>query len=278
MQGTGKESWIQELNLNKWSGQQRLLTTEPWLVAEFSSLLPGIGYPSVCFKSWQFWEWSKSLSQVHYPTIIYFQEKRSSALAWFGNYRWSCMQAQLPSCVQLFVTPGMVAHQAPLSVEFSRQEYWSGLPFLPPGDLPEEDLLSPVLTILSWLSCLDIRVSCLLSWQVDSLPLSHQYWWSVTGFQAALWAVHQLTYYQAQCVLEGCIQEQLMLNVALLVSESVPTLRVGWSTVMPGGNFLEQPCPSLHIQGNPTPEARGMTTGCTPVDLFFPVESSQLHT
>ena len=59
------------------------------------------------------------------------------------------MQAQLPSRVQLFVTPGMVAHQAPLSVEFSRQEYWSGLPFLPPGDLPEEDLLSPVLTILS---------------------------------------------------------------------------------------------------------------------------------
>ena len=59
------------------------------------------------------------------------------------------MQAQLPSRVQLFVTPWMVAHQAPLSVEFSRQEYWSGLPFLPPRDLPEEDLLSPVLTILS---------------------------------------------------------------------------------------------------------------------------------
>ena len=30
----------------------------------------------------------------------------------------------------------MVAHQAPLSMEFSRQEYWSGLPFPPPGDLP----------------------------------------------------------------------------------------------------------------------------------------------
>ena len=51
-----------------------------------------------------------------------------------------------------------------------------------------------------------------------------------------------------------------MLCVALLVSESVSTLCVGWSTVMPGDNRLEQPCPSLHIQGNPTPEARGMTT------------------
>ena len=33
------------------------------------------------------------------------------------------------SCVQLFVNPWAIAHQAPLSIEFSRQEYWSGLPF-----------------------------------------------------------------------------------------------------------------------------------------------------
>ena len=40
------------------------------------------------------------------------------------------------SHVQLFVTPWTVAHQAPPSIEFSRQEYWSGLPFPSPGDLP----------------------------------------------------------------------------------------------------------------------------------------------
>ena len=40
------------------------------------------------------------------------------------------------SHVQLFVTPWTVAHQAPLSVGFSRQEHWSGLPCPPPGDLP----------------------------------------------------------------------------------------------------------------------------------------------
>ena len=41
------------------------------------------------------------------------------------------------SCVRLFATPWTVAHQAPLSVEFSRQEYWSGLPFPSTGDLPD---------------------------------------------------------------------------------------------------------------------------------------------
>ena len=41
------------------------------------------------------------------------------------------------SCVQLFTTPSTVTHQAPLSMGFSRQEYWSGLPFPPPRDLPD---------------------------------------------------------------------------------------------------------------------------------------------
>ena len=39
-------------------------------------------------------------------------------------------------CVRLFAAPWAVAHQAPLPVEFPRQEYWSGLPFPPLGDLP----------------------------------------------------------------------------------------------------------------------------------------------
>ena len=54
------------------------------------------------------------------------------------------------SCVQLFATPWTVAHQDPLSVGFSRQEYWSGFPFPPPGNLPDPgiepmSLVSPVL-------------------------------------------------------------------------------------------------------------------------------------
>ena len=54
------------------------------------------------------------------------------------------------SHVWLFVTPQTVAHQAPLSMEFSKQEYWSGFPCPPPGDLPDpgiepESLTSPAL-------------------------------------------------------------------------------------------------------------------------------------
>ena len=47
---------------------------------------------------------------------------------------WGC--AQSVSCVWLFVTPWTVACQTLLSMEFPRQEYWSGLPLPPPGDLP----------------------------------------------------------------------------------------------------------------------------------------------
>ena len=43
---------------------------------------------------------------------------------------------------RLFLTPWTVACQAPLSMGFSRQEYWSGLPFPLPGDLPDPEIKS----------------------------------------------------------------------------------------------------------------------------------------
>ena len=51
------------------------------------------------------------------------------------------------SPVQLFATPWTVAYQAPLSMEFSRQEYWSGLPFPSPGHLSDPGIepVSPAL-------------------------------------------------------------------------------------------------------------------------------------
>ena len=57
--------------------------------------------------------------------------------------------------VRLFANPGVC--QAPLSMEFSRQDYWSGLPFPTPGDLPDPGMEPLAL--------------CLLHWQADSLPL-----------------------------------------------------------------------------------------------------------
>ena len=47
------------------------------------------------------------------------------------------MEVKSLSHVQLFATPWTVAYQAPPSMGFSRQEYWSGLPFPSPGDLPD---------------------------------------------------------------------------------------------------------------------------------------------
>ena len=51
------------------------------------------------------------------------------------------------SCVQIFVTPWTIGLQALLFMEFSRQEYWSGLPFPSPGDLPDPGIesMSPAL-------------------------------------------------------------------------------------------------------------------------------------
>ena len=52
-----------------------------------------------------------------------------------------CMLSHF-SCVQLFATLRTVARQASLSMGFSRQEYWSGLPFPSPGDLPNQGIES----------------------------------------------------------------------------------------------------------------------------------------
>ena len=62
------------------------------------------------------------------------------------------------SHVQLFVTAWTVAHPAPLSMGFPRQEYWSGLLFPSPEDLPRPKDQT--------------RVSCVSCTGVDSLPLA----------------------------------------------------------------------------------------------------------
>ena len=71
------------------------------------------------------------------------------------------MYAQSFSHDQLFATPQTVASQAPLSMEFSRQEYWSEVPFSTPGDLPDTGIepVSPVSSsIARWIaSAGDIR-------------------------------------------------------------------------------------------------------------------------
>ena len=81
----------------------------------------------------------------------------------FSSLAYSNRVGYQPACTYVltralpFVTPWTVAHQAPLSMGFPRQEYWSGLPCPPPGDLPDPGIKpkSPAL-------------------QAGSLPLSHR--------------------------------------------------------------------------------------------------------
>ena len=54
------------------------------------------------------------------------------------------------SCIQLFATPCTAAHQAPLSVRFSRQELWSGLPFPSPRVFPTQGSNLHLLCLLHW--------------------------------------------------------------------------------------------------------------------------------
>ena len=68
------------------------------------------------------------------------------------HFLLQCMKMKVKSlsCVQLLATPWTAAHQAPRSMGFSRQEYWSGLLFPSPGYLPDpgirsESLVSPAL-------------------------------------------------------------------------------------------------------------------------------------
>ena len=67
---------------------------------------------------------------------------------WLLSHAWLC------------ATPWTEAHQAPLSMGFFRQEYWSGLPFPPLGDLPDPGIEPAPL--------------CLLHWRRTLYPLSHQ--------------------------------------------------------------------------------------------------------
>ena len=77
----------------------------------------------------------------------------------------SCFVLSCFSSVRLSATLQTVAHQAPLSMGFSRLEYWSGLPCPLPGDLLDMGIF--------WTQGSNLCLLSLLHWQVDSLPLSY---------------------------------------------------------------------------------------------------------
>ena len=114
------------------------------LVAKYANLQHILWDTGIC-SNWRHWRhWSKILdSWNNIPAVVWMQIVRTlSRLVVFNS-----------------ATPYAIACQTPLSMGLSRQEYWSGLPFSSPGDLPDPEikLLSPMSPILAG----------------DSLPLSH---------------------------------------------------------------------------------------------------------
>ena len=94
----------------------------------------------------------------------------------------------MPSCVWHFATPWTVAHQVSMSMEFSRQEYWSGFHFLLQGIFPTQGS--------------NLYLLYVLHWQADSLPLHHQpsvkflIWCAkITHYMGKLWEEGKKTSY-----------------------------------------------------------------------------------
>ena len=113
----------------------------------------------VCPSLTQLWTPKGQIPRLIYLTsqpeslAMYAKGTQKVTIHWKKNRRgtwYVYVYSQSTSCVWLFVTPWTVAHQAPLSMGYCRQEYWSRLPFSSPQDLPNpgikpESLKSPEL-------------------------------------------------------------------------------------------------------------------------------------
>ena len=118
------DAWIKKLRYIHTMEYYRAIKRNEWVS---SSEVDG---PRACYTEWSR---SKREKQISY-TLSHFSRVQLSATLW------------------------TVALQAPLSMRFSKQEFWSGLPCPPPGDLPHPGLKA--------------RLLHLLYWQVGSLPLA----------------------------------------------------------------------------------------------------------
>ena len=154
-----------------WSDGTRCHNLSFWML----SFKPAVSLSSFTFNKRFFSSSLLSASEWYYLHIWgywYFSQQswfqlvfhRPSYFAWCTLHQFSSVQS--PSRVWLLWPYGLIACQAPLSMGFSRQEYWNGLPFPSPGDLPipEIEHSSPALqadslpTELRWKLCSIITV------------------------------------------------------------------------------------------------------------------------
>ena len=104
-----------------------------------------------CVVGWTFfgiaflWDWNENWPfpvlwpLLSFPNLLVYWVQHFHSISCCGNIDvyMRCASARSLSHVQLFATPGTLAHQASLSMRFFRQEYWSRLLFPLPGDLPK---------------------------------------------------------------------------------------------------------------------------------------------
>ena len=106
-------------------------------------------------KTWTQWSRRESRNKpIHLWPVNLWQRRQEDTTQWRKDSlfnrccwkSWTSVRVQLLSHVWLFATPWTVVHQVPLSMGFSRQEFWDGLPFPPPRDLPYPGIkpMSPV--------------------------------------------------------------------------------------------------------------------------------------
>ena len=143
--------------------------------------------------------------------------------------QWPWRVCCLFSHVQLLTSPWIVARQSPLSMGFSRQEYWSGLPFPSPGDLPYPGikpafLLSPalaggfftasttweanvVMIIVIW-KILDRNIFQflpLMTWVLQCPPCVLYFWFPASGFLVFFSHVTALSSYTPAPLCSSCV-------------------------------------------------------------------------
>ena len=104
-------------------------------------------YLDFCIPNCRKWKFHVLILHVLYLFIYFFMEdsfckcsfrrkKKNRFIQWVEWLSFACVLCH----VWLFVTPWTIAHQAPLSMRIPKQEYWSGLPFPSPGDLPNSGI------------------------------------------------------------------------------------------------------------------------------------------
>ena len=124
--------WTHTLGSKAWSPNH--WTTRGFIQVLFLRLRETLRYPQVCF--------FHSAGLIGMPSqrankTVHLKKTNLWRLTPFLQVCAVCVCVQSFSRVRLFATPWTVAHQAPLSLAFCRQNYWSRFPFPSPGDLPD---------------------------------------------------------------------------------------------------------------------------------------------